>query len=68
LAQAEKFAVPVESGKSVAMAATIRVLATVVVVPGMEPEVSDVASMPPAVTSQGLPEEATLRYAVIRPV
>jgi hypothetical protein len=67
-AHPEKFAVPVESGKSVAMIATIRVSLTVVVALGMAPLVSDVASMPPAVTFQGLPEATTLRKAVILPI
>nr|MDO8079127.1 hypothetical protein [Candidatus Freyarchaeota archaeon] len=55
------------SGRPEAMAATIRVLATVVVAPGMEPLVSTTVSTPPAVTSQGLPDVTTPRKATIRP-
>ena len=68
LAHAEKFAVPLASGRSVAIAATINVSATVVVAPGMAPLVSDVASMPPAVTSQGFPEVMAPRKARITPI
>ena len=49
------------------MAPTTRVLATVVVAPGMAPLVSTVDSVPPAVTSHGVPEVAAPRMATMRP-
>jgi hypothetical protein len=63
----EKFVVVAASGRAVAMAATIRVLAAVVIAPGMEPVASAAASTPPAVTYQGSPEATAPRKAIIRP-
>ena len=66
-AQLEKFVVVLESGKATPATVTIKVSETVVVVPGIEAVVFEVASIPPDVTSQGFPVVLTPLIAIISP-
>lgn len=65
-AHPEKLVVELESGSAVAIAAMTSVSGTVVVLPFITPLVFAVASVPPTVTSQGLPVVVTPLIAIMR--